>query len=360
MKIFTAFPTLSLSARFLFSAVFPLVLAIPSAQAVDSHVFLISCDGMRPDAVELLGKEKLPNLHRLMTEGASTKNARTDVTHTVTLPNHTSMVTSRSVSGDTGHNWVSNGTPKLGQSLHRNKKAYLRSMFDVAHDHGLRTALFSSKTKFVLYDRSYDERNGKKDEIGEDDGNDKIDEFVFIEDIEELMDRYLKSANEEPFNLTMFHLRDPDTAGHKSGWDLKKEGSDYLKALMRVDKVIGLLLESIEGDERMKGKTSIIITADHGGRMETKTHLKATDPRNYTIPFMVWGPGVAAGAELYELNKVNRKDPGTENPAYDAEGPAAIRNGDAGNLALKLLGLPAIEGSTINADQDLSVAPLSK
>ena len=87
-----------------------------------------------------------------------------------------------------------------------------------------------------------------------------------------------------------------------------------------------------------------------------KTHTKADERYNYTIPFMVWGPGVQAGADLYALNQPNRKDPGTENPPYDAEEPPAIRNGDAGNLALTLLGLPAIEGSTINAAQDLRVA----
>jgi hypothetical protein len=153
----------------------------------------------------------------------------------------------------------------------------------------------------------------------------------------------------------MLHLRDTDTAGHKSGWDLTV-GSPYMKAAMRIDGVIGQLLGMVDSDRRFKGKTSIIITSDHGGTMETKTHLNAGDPRNYTIPFMVWGPGVQAGAELYEINRGTRKDPGLENPDHGAGGHPPIRNGDAGNLVLKLLGLPAIGGSSINAAQDLKVA----
>ncbi|MFT4547177.1 MAG: putative AlkP superfamily pyrophosphatase or phosphodiesterase [Verrucomicrobiales bacterium] len=328
---------------------------LAAAPPLENHAILISCDGLRPDAVEKLGEERLPNLFRMIKEGVSTKNARTDKTQTVTLPNHTSMVTGRPVAGAAGHNWTSNGTPKLGEMLHRKKKQYVRSMFGVAHDHGMRTALFSSKTKFLLYDRSYDERNGKPDTIGEDNGKDKLDVFVFEEDIEKLMPRYLEAMKATPFQLSMLHLRDTDTAGHASGWDLT-DGAPYMKAVVRIDGVLGQLMELIDSDDRFKGKTSIILTADHGGRMETKTHLKADSPYNYTIPFVVWGPTTKKGGDLYALNAASRKDPGTENPAYDSEGLAPIRNGDAGNLALSLLDLPAIGGSSINAKQDLKVA----
>lgn len=332
-----------------------LCIACAAPLALAGHVILISCDGMRPDAITALGSDKAPNLHRLIAEGASTFNARTDADMTVTLPNHTAMVTGRGVKGDTGHNWTSNSTPRIGKMLHRNKKAYLRSMFGVAHDHGLRTALFASKGKFILYDHSYDERNGAEDSVGEDDGKDKIDVYEFEEKTEILVDEFIAANAEKPFQLAMLHLRDTDTTGHSKGWDLT-EGSAYMGALMKIDGLIGEILEAIDANPAQKGKTHLIVTADHGGRLSSKTHIKADEPLNYTIPFLVWGPGVAAGAELYKINPTSRKDPGKIAPRYGDDALPPVRNGDAGNLAMKLLGLPPIEGSTINAKQDLKVS----
>ena len=333
--------------------------ALSGSARAGQHVIVISCDGMRPDVVELLGAEHAPNLHRLVTEGASTANARTDFDYSVTLPNHTCMITGRRVVGEDGHGWKSNSTPKIGQMLHRNKKAYVRGMFCVAHDHGLRTALFASKTKFKLYDLSYNDRSGAPDTTGEDNGRDKIDVFGFEEDTEIMVGKFLEASADQPFNLAMLHLRDPDSAGHSQGWDLTV-GSIYRKAIERIDAHVGKILAAIEADERLRGKTTLVITADHGGSFETKTHTRATDPRNYTIPFYVWGPAVAAGADLYEINPSSRTDPGTSRPDYGADIPIPIRNGDAGNLALRILGLPAIEGSTINAAQDLLVSPVAQ
>ena len=337
-----------------------LALAILSiVQADDSnekakHVIIISCDGLRPDAVEFLGPKWAPNFHRLINEGAHTHNARTDFNYTVTLPNHTCMLTGRGVVGESGHAWTENGTPKIGQMLHRNKKAYVASAFDVAHDHGLRTGLYSSKDKFVVYDLSYNERSGKPDTTGEDNGKDKLDNYHHNEKTEELIKTFTDNFANNPYGLSMLHLRDPDTSGHAHGWDISSR-SVYIYAVSKMDWIVGKILEFIESNEKMNGKTAIILTADHGGRLETKTHTKSDEKLNYTIPFYVWGAGVGEGLELYDINKSTRKNPGEINPNYQSAEAQPIRNGDAGNLALSLLGLPSIEGSTINNKQDLKV-----
>jgi len=329
------------------------VFALSTASSQADQVIFISADGMRPDAVDALGPDGAPTFHRLRREGAWTSNARTDAVYTVTLPNHTAMITGRGVVGPEGHNWIKNGDPQLGENLHRNHKGYLSSFFAVAHDHGLRTALYASKSKFSLYDISYDDRTGAADETGEDNGRDKIDRVVINGETTPLVDQLIADLSSDPVGVTMLHLRNADSAGHKDSWNLTP-GSPYLASIAEVDHLVGKILTTIESSPELKGKTWLILTADHGGLTGTRGHGEGRQPDNYTIPFYVWGPGVPAGGDLYALNAGTRKDPGTVNPGFDAP-QQPIRNGDAGNLILSLLKLPAIPGSTIGAAQDLTV-----
>jgi hypothetical protein len=67
---------------------------------------------------------------------------------------------------------------------------YVASIYDIVHDNGLRTCMFASKSKFVLYDQSYDGRNGAPDTVGADNGRDKIDLYVKDGDSAALTDRF--------------------------------------------------------------------------------------------------------------------------------------------------------------------------
>ena len=100
-------------------------------------------------------------------------------------------------------------------------------------------------------------------------------------------------------------------------------------------------MDAVEADPRLAGRTAVVLTADHGGFGTDHRDERVED---YTVPFYVWGAGIPA-ADLYALNPL-RADPGTENVGFVAE-RQPVRNGDAGNLALSLLGLCPLPGSTI-------------
>lgn len=326
---------------------------VKAAPLIANHLIHISVDGLRSDAITTLGAATLPNFYHLRLRGAYTDNARTDVEQTITLPNHTSQITGRHTGTEQGHNYTSNGIPGSASTLHRIKGKYINSVFDVIHDTGSSTALFASKPKFVLYAQSYDESNGAADVLERDNGRNKIDLFAVDPDTSSLVDEFLTHLLESRVRYAFLHLRDPDTAGHLSNWDLNP-GSDYLNSIINVDTLLGKILTTIEAAEFLRDKTAIILTSDHGGRLGTIQHEPADDPENYVIPFYVWGAGVARGVEIYSLNMDSRLDPKLSQPSYSSD-KQPIRNGDSANLALQLLGLESIPGSIINAKQDLRI-----
>ena len=96
----------------------------------------------------------------------------------------------------------------------------------------------------------------------------------------------------------------------------------------------------------------VVVTADHGGL--GPSHLDPRRYANFRVPFLVWGAGVAAGADLYAINPTYA-DPGKARVGYDAE-LQPVRNGDVGNLVLDVLGLPPIPNSEHDFAQDLEVS----
>ncbi|MFA6134054.1 MAG: alkaline phosphatase family protein [Phycisphaerae bacterium] len=335
--------------RLCFLATIFLLLNASLAATPVCYVIQISVDGLGSSYLKALNDaNSVPNFSRLMTEGTWTLNARDDYSSTVTLPNHVTMITSRSVEGVTGHNWTSNSNPAPGETIHGNKGSYVASVFDVAHDNGLRTGLYAGKGKFSLFDASYNADQGAADGNGTDFGRDKLDTYVCNGNSSTLTSSFLSSMSTSPFNYSFVHFTDGDSHGHATGW-----GSTYYNdAIKTIDGYLGSILNLVETNETLRGKTAIILTADHGGT--GYDHSGATNALNYTIPFMVWGPPVLAGSDLYSLNMGTRLDPGTGRPAYGGS-PQPIRNGDGANLALELLGLEAIPDSGINPLQDLEI-----
>ncbi|MCW5774824.1 MAG: alkaline phosphatase family protein [Phycisphaeraceae bacterium] len=122
-------------------------------------MIVISVDGLRSDAMLILTPRQAPALHRLMA-ASSTLNARTDPDYTITLPNHTAMLTGRPTLGERGHGWTDNGDPPEGETLHTRKGEYVAGTFDAAAAASVRTGLIANKSKFILYARSWGAHEG--------------------------------------------------------------------------------------------------------------------------------------------------------------------------------------------------------
>jgi hypothetical protein len=330
-----------------------------SAGTAAEHVIHVSVDGLHSGHLQtVIDAGDAPTFKRLQDEGAWTSNARTDFTHTVTLPNHTSMVTGRPVLQPEGipagvfHGWTLNHEPPHGATLHNTGNpaaGYIASVFDVVHDAGRSTALYSSKDKFIIYDQSYNETTGGANPHG----RDKIDRYLFEDDgpptySAGMNGNFLREMAARHFDYAFVHYRDTDSAGHAFGWG----SAAYNQAISTVDGFLADVLRLVETNAKLAGHTTVIITTDHGGIGLNHGESELVD--NYRIPVFVWGAGVGRG-DLYAMNPQSRAEPGDQRPEYAAEGQP-IRNGDTGNLALQLLGLGPIPGSLINARQDLRVA----
>jgi hypothetical protein len=325
----------------------PAVVLPSSAAAVVprvDHVVLVSVDGLNPDAVTRLGRAGAPTFHRLMDEGVSTLDARTVHEATQTLPNHTSMVTGRPVTVTGGHRVTFN--EDNGSTVHRRAGTYVASAFDVVHDAGGDTVLYAGKAKFDFLDRSWNGRNGAVDRTGANDGRDKIDLYRRATPAV-LTDALRARLRRNPPDLSMIHYRGPDGVGHAQGY----MSSAYLAEVTRTDRMIGRLLDTIAGDPELAASTVVVVTSDHGGL--GTSHAQAALEVNYTVPFFVWGAGVARGADLYALNP-DRAHPGDARPTY-ATDPQPIRNAEAANLVTDLLGFGPVPGSRINTAQTLDV-----
>ena len=290
----------------------------------------ISIDGMSVAAVRKLGRKQLPNLYRFMRAGASTTNARTEREMTVTLPNHTGMVTGRRIEAATGGHGVTwnddRPTPSTVQAAAGHDVA---SVFTAVDAGGGSAALFAAKTKFSLWQRSWP---------------DAIDRTTINMNNSALVDQLIADLDQDR-DFRFLHLSLPDVAGHDHGWMSRP----YLRAVRQSDALVGRVVKAVNADPARRAGTTILLTSDHGGH--GPSHDRATLLDNYRIVFMARGAAVDRGVDLYAINPTY-KDPGTRRTKYGMRRPP-VRNGMIANLALDLLDLPAVEGSEFDVQMDL-------
>jgi predicted AlkP superfamily pyrophosphatase or phosphodiesterase len=98
---------------------------------------------------------------------------------------------------------------------------------------------------------------------------------------------YITSAKP---TLVFLHVDLMDHAGHTEGW----ESPAYDEALDHCDKLLGQLMARLR-EATMLPTTMVLISADHGGVGKRHGGNSMTE---IEIPWMLRGPGVAAGKEL--------------------------------------------------------------
>lgn len=334
------------------------------------HVFLVSFDGLSGThlrAYMASSPGNFPHFGRLLREGAGTLNARCDYYASETVPNHTSMLLGRPLwrpegwPADSYHGYANNGDT-TGETYHQHgntNAGYLASVWDVVHDHGLRTACFVSKSKLLICANSYNATHGAPDVAGEDNGANKVDYVQFLywnfygNNRWGILGAVTNYLQDEAPHFAFIHFADLDFIGHYFGWS----SSTWSNALIDVDACLGSLMAAIENHPVLSNRTALLVTSDHGGGVPDYSHVDPRFALNYTIPFLVWGPGWPRGRDLYHLC-ANRFDPEGYRPDYLAP-LQPIRNGDAANLALAILGLPPVPGAPLQIRPGNASLPLT-
>ena len=249
---------------------FAVLCATPSA--AQTHVVLISIDGLRPDAIAASGAR---NLQRMMREGAYTLRART-IVPSRTLPSHTSMLTGvpPEVHGIT---WNFEQVENVGT-------VKVPTLFDVAQEAGKTTAGFFGKAKF----RHLLRRGAPRFRMAPS-GNDLWAAPRITQEVQDYL------GHRRP-DLVFIHLTDPDIAGHSVGW----MSAPYRFAVRRADAAVARIAAAAR--RAYRGNVVVIVTADHGGH--GRDHGTELDV-DMNIPWIAWGRGVRPGEITAPVNTMD-------------------------------------------------------
>jgi len=239
---------------------------LPRVAAADGgprRVIIVSEDGMRPD---VLTPELAPTHVALMGQGATARLAET-VPQSDTLPSHASMLSGFGVAahGLWWNSW------KRGRGY-----IHVPTIFSIAHEHGLSTAMFVGKPKLRHIA-----------------GPGSVDHFerpgYFCGAVSRRAAEYFAVARPD---VMFVHFSDPDDFGHARGWMSKA----YLRGVRNTDVCLARLLAAID-DSGLAGETLVIVTADHGGHGRSHSSGRHVEV-DREIPWIVRGPGITPGTVI--------------------------------------------------------------
>lgn len=225
-----------------------------------SRLLLISLDGLRPDAIS---PDRTPNILALAMRGAYTWSAQT-ILPSATLPAHGSMLSGYLVEHH-GLTW--------NDYLPRNGHIRVPTIFSLAHQAGLTTAMLVGKEKLVQAVAL-----------------ETVDYFEYLPAGDFAMADKAIPLLQAGFQVLFVHFPGPDAAGHLHGW----MSPGYLATVANTDTAVGRLMAALD-QAGQRETTLVILAADHGGH--DHSHGSA-HPEDTTIPWIISGPGVRQGLAI--------------------------------------------------------------
>jgi len=228
------------------------------------HVFIVSFDQGNPDLIQ---KTDMPVFHRMATNGARTWEAYT-IVPSITLPAHTSMLTGVGIQK---HQVTWNDyDPKR-------KLTQVPTIFALAKEQGLKTAMFVGKEKFKHLALPG-----------------TVDAFVWPrpDDAKSVAQAFAAEFPKSKPNLCFIHFADPDKVGHKTG----AYSAEKVQALKDCDAALGIIKDAVAA-AGVLDESVFILTADHGAHDakdkdgNTVGNHGDERPEDVLIPWVVWGKG---------------------------------------------------------------------
>ena len=235
------------------------------------HFVVIGVDGLSPEGIR---RAKTPVLHRMMSEGAWTLQAR-GVMPTVSSPNWASMIMG---AGPEQHGVLSNDW-KPGKSSITPTVVGSGGIFPTVF--GLVRQQKPSSKIGCFHDW---DGFGRLVEPG------VCDRIVHPKGPVETTNQAIAFLKKQRPTLLFIHLDHVDHAGHQHGHGTPQ----YDSAVEEADRLIGLVLAALR-DSGMADHSLVLVTSDHGGK--GKGHGRST-MGEIEIPWIIQGRGVVPGREL--------------------------------------------------------------